>query len=147
MAKPPTCETNTKLHPLITKADTRQLNRITRLRNTAKRMLPNPKTNTPSTTDPQHTKQTQTQDSEVLQLPGPPSLEDIPTLCNKAIATIIIKVNRKLVDSHRKKEDRLYKKCPKRNHNNLETLTKKTDKTGQRTPTPHKHPERPLTSK
>ena len=82
-------------------------------------MLPKPKTNTPTTTDPRHTKQTQTQASEVLQLPDPPNLEDIPALCNKAIAIIINKANRKLADSLRKKEDLLYKKSPKRYHNNL----------------------------
>jgi hypothetical protein len=85
-------------------------------------MLPNPKTNKPFTTDPQNTKQTQTQASEVLQLLDPPNLEDIPALlCNKAIATIMNKANRKLVDSLRKKEDHLYKKSPKRYHNNLKT--------------------------
>ena len=119
MAKPPTSESNTQLYPPITKADTRQLKRITRLRNTAKRMIPNPKTNTPSTNDPQHIKQTQTQASEVLQLPDPPNPEDIPALCNKAIATIINKANRKLDVSLRKKEEQLYKKSPKRYHNNL----------------------------
>ena len=121
VAQPPTNDTTTNLHPSITKSDTRQLKRITRLRNTAKRMLPNPNTNTPPTTDPQHTKQTQTQASEVLQLPDPPSLENIPALCNKAIATILNKANRKLVDSLRKKEDQLYKKSPKHYHNNLKT--------------------------
>jgi len=84
-------------------------------------MLPKPKTNTPTTTDPQHTKQAQTQASEVLQLPGPPKLDDIPALCNKVIATILNKANRKLVDSLRKKEDQLYKKSQKRYHNNLKT--------------------------
>ena len=57
----------------------------------------------------------------MLQLPDPPNLEDIPALCNKAIATIINKANRKLVDALRKKEDQLYKKIPKRYHNNLKT--------------------------
>jgi hypothetical protein len=42
-------------------------------------------------------------------------------LCNKAIATIINKANRKLVDTLRKKESQLYKKRPKRYHNNLKT--------------------------
>jgi hypothetical protein len=36
MAQPPPRDTNTKLHPPLTKSDTRQLKRITRLRNTAK---------------------------------------------------------------------------------------------------------------
>ena len=71
-------------------------------------MLPNPKSNTPLTTDPQHTKQAQTQASEVLQLQDPPNLEGIMALCNRAITTIINKANRKLVDSLRKKEDQLY---------------------------------------
>jgi len=85
-------------------------------------MLPNPKTNILPTTDPQHTRQTQTQASEVLQLTDSPKLEDIPALCNTAIATIINKANRKLVDSLRKKEDQLYKKSPKCYHNNLKKL-------------------------
>ncbi len=76
-------------------------------------MLPTPKTNTPSTTDPQYTKQIQTQAIEVLQLSDPPKLKGIPVLFNKAIATIIHKANRKLVDSLRKKEDQLYKKSTK----------------------------------
>ncbi len=84
-------------------------------------MLPIPNTNATTATDPHYTKQTQTQASEVLELPDPPSLEDIPALCNKAIATIINKVNRKLVDSLRKKEDQLFKKSPERYHNNLKT--------------------------
>ena len=121
MAQPPTTQANTKLHPPITKLDTRQLKRITRLRNTAKRMLLNPKTNKSSTTDPQHTKQTQTQANEVLQLSNMPNLEDIPALRNIAIATIINKANCKLVDSLWKKEDQRYKKSPKRYHNNLKT--------------------------
>ena len=87
----------------------------------AKNILANPKTNTPSTTDPQHTKQTQAQASEVLPLPDPPKLDDIPALSSKATATIINKANRKLVDSLRKKEDQLYKKIPERYHNNLKT--------------------------
>ena len=84
-------------------------------------MLPKPKTNTATTADPQHTKQTHTQATEVLQLPDPPKLEDIPALCNKDMATIINKANHKLVDSLRKKEDQLYKKRPKSYHNNLKT--------------------------
>ena len=90
MDQPFTIETNTKLHPPITKSDTRQLKCITQLKNTVKRMLPIPKTNKPSTTDPNHTKQTQTQANEVLQLSdSSPNLENIPALCNKAIVTII----------------------------------------------------------
>ena len=42
-------------------------------------------------------------------------------MCNEAIATIINKANRKLVDSLRRKEDQLSKKSPKRYHNNLKT--------------------------
>jgi hypothetical protein len=48
-------------------------------------------------------------------------LEVIPALCNKTIAIIINKANRKLVDSLRKKETQLYKKSLKRYHNNLKT--------------------------
>ena len=84
-------------------------------------MLPNPKTGKTPTTDPQHTKQTQTQATEVLYLPDSLKLEDIPALCNKAIVSIINKANRKLTDSLREKEDQIYKKSPKRYHNNLKT--------------------------
>jgi hypothetical protein len=121
MAQPQTRDTNLKLHPPITKSDTRQLKRITRLRNTAKNLLPKPNTNSTTATDPQHTNQTQTQASKVLQLPDPPNLEDIPALCNKAIATIINKANRELVAALRKREGQLYKNSPERYHNNLKT--------------------------
>ena len=121
MAQLPTTEINTKLHPPITKLDTRHLKRITRLRNTAKHMLPNSKTNKPSITDPQHTRRTQTQATEVLQHIDSPKLEVIPSLCNKAIGTIVNKANRKLVDSLQKKEDLLYKKSPERYHYSLKT--------------------------
>ena len=80
MAQPPPRDTNKKLHPPNTKSDTRHLKRITRLGNTAKSMLPKPKTDTHITTDPKRTTQTRTQASEVLQLPDPPELEDIPAL-------------------------------------------------------------------
>ncbi len=95
---PPTSYASTKLHPLITKLDTRQLKRITKLRNKAKRMLPNPKTTKSFISDPQHTTQTQTHASEVLRLTDPPNLDDIPALCNKAIATIINKANHKVIE-------------------------------------------------
>jgi hypothetical protein len=111
MAQPPPRDTNIRLHPPITKSDTRQLKRITRLRNTAKGILPKPKTNTPITTDSPHTIQTRTQASEVLQLPVPPNLENIMALCHKAIAVITNKADRKLADSLRKKEDQLYKRA------------------------------------
>ena len=88
---------------------------------TEKNTLPKSKASTPTTTDPQHTEQTQTQARKVLQLPDSSKLEDISALCNKAIANIINKASRKLVDSLRKKEDQLYKKSPKRYHNNLKT--------------------------
>jgi hypothetical protein len=101
MTQPPPKDTNTKLHTPITKSDTRQLKRITRLRNTAKNMLPKPNTDTPNATNPQSTTQTRTQASEVQQLPNPPELEDIPALCHKTIAAIINKANHKLADSLR----------------------------------------------
>jgi hypothetical protein len=84
-------------------------------------MLPKPNTDTPNATNPKSTTQTRTQASEVLQLPNPPELEDIQAFCHKAIAAIVNKANRKLADSLRKKEDQLYKKSPKRYHNNLKT--------------------------
>jgi len=59
--------------------------------------------------------------SEVLKLDRPPSIPDIPTLCNKAIATILSKTNKQFMDSIRKKEDALYKKSPKRYHTNFQT--------------------------
>ena len=76
-------------------------------------MLRKPNTDTPITTNLKRTTQTRTQASEVLQLPDPPELEDILALCHKAIATIVNKANRKLADTLRKKEEKLYKKSPK----------------------------------
>jgi hypothetical protein len=84
-------------------------------------MLPKPNANTPNATDTTRTTQTRTQATEVLQLTDPPQLEDIPALCHRAITTIINKASRKLANSLRKKEDQLYKKSPKRYHNNLKT--------------------------
>ena len=121
ISQPPQTTTNTKLHPPITKSDTRQLRRITRLRNTAKNMLPKPDTEAPPTTDPARNTKTRTQATKILQLSDPPELQDIPTLCHNAIAAIINKANRKLTNSLQKKEDQLYKKSPKRYHNNLKT--------------------------
>jgi len=121
VAQLPPKDTNTKLHPPITKSDTRQLKRITRLRNTAKSMLPKQTTDQPTKNNSAHTIQIRTQASEVLKLPDPPKLEDIPVLCHKAIPIIINKAIHKLADSLRKKEDQLYKKTPKRYHNNLKT--------------------------
>jgi hypothetical protein len=46
-------------------------------------------------------------------------MEDIPSLCHKAISSIINKANRKLMDKLKKKEDTLYKNSPKRYHANL----------------------------
>ncbi len=46
-------------------------------------------------------------------------MEDIPSLCHKAISSLINKANRKFMDKLRKKEDALYKKSPKRYHANL----------------------------
>jgi hypothetical protein len=108
MAQLPPRDKNMKQRPPITKSDARQLKRITRLRNTAKSMLPKPKTDTPTTINSAHTIQTRTQASEVLKLPDPPKLEDIPALCHKAIAVIINKANHKLADPLRRKEDQLY---------------------------------------
>jgi hypothetical protein len=51
----------------------------------------------------------------------PPKIEDIPTLCYKAIATIMSKANRKIAEIFRKKEYSLYKKSPRRYHHNLKT--------------------------
>jgi hypothetical protein len=93
-------------------------------RNTAKSMLPKPNTNTPIIMDTTRTTQTCTHATEVLQLSDPIYLEDIPSLCHRAIAVIINKANRKLADSLRKKEDQLYKKSPKRYHNNLKTAAR-----------------------
>ena len=58
--QPPSQATTTKLHPPITKSYTRQLKRITRLRNAANSMLPKPNTDTPNTTKPESTTQTST---------------------------------------------------------------------------------------
>jgi len=123
MANSPTTSTRHKhkTTPPITKSDTRQLRRITRLRNTAKNMLPKQNTEAPTTIDTTPTTQTRTHATKILQLSDPPELQDIPTLCHNAIAVIINKANRKLTDSLRKKEDQLYKKSPKHYHNNLKT--------------------------
>ena len=86
-------------------------------------MLPKPKQTLPLPNDPQRIIHTQTTANEILQLTETPNLEDIPSLCHKAIASIITKANRKLTDSLRKKEDNLYKKSPKRYHNNLKTAS------------------------
>lgn len=59
--------------------------------------------------------------TEFLKLDKPPSIPDIPALCNKAITTILSKANKKLMDSIRKNEDALYIKSPKRYHHNLKT--------------------------
>jgi hypothetical protein len=48
-------------------------------------------------------------------------IHHIPTLCKRAITTILSKSDKKLMDSIRKKEDTLYKKSPKRYHHNLKT--------------------------
>jgi hypothetical protein len=59
--------------------------------------------------------------TKVLYLPETPKLEDIPSLCHKAIASIISKANHTLMDTIRKKEGGLYKKSPKRYHDKLKT--------------------------
>jgi hypothetical protein len=74
-------------------------------------MLPKPTTNTPTTTDPQHTKQTQTQASEVVQLPDPPKLENISAMYNKAIATIINKAKRNLWTPYVKRKTNCIKRA------------------------------------
>jgi hypothetical protein len=84
-------------------------------------MLPKPNMDAPITNDPTSTTKTKTQASQILQLSEPPELQDIPTLCHHAITAIINKANRKLTNTLRKKEDQLYKKSPKRYHNNLKT--------------------------
>ena len=48
-------------------------------------------------------------------------MEDIPSLCNKAIATIISKATKQLGDTLQRKENALYKKSAKRYHHNLKT--------------------------
>ena len=86
-------------------------------------MPPKPTQTTPPINDPNRTIQTQKNANEVLQLTETPKLEDIPALCHKAIASIINKANRKLTNSLRKKEDKLYTKSPKCYHNNLKTAS------------------------
>ena len=121
LTQPPQRDPNTKLHSPIRKSDTRQLKRITRLRNTAKNMLPKPNTDAPTTINTSHTTHTRTHATKILQLTDPPELQDIPSLCHNAIAAIVNKANKKLSKSLRKKEDQLYIKSPKRYHNNLKT--------------------------
>jgi hypothetical protein len=55
----------------------------------------------------------------MLQLTGPPNIEDTPSLCNKAIATIISKANKKLTKTLRRKEDAQNRQIAKRYHQNL----------------------------
>ncbi len=128
MAQTSTPPAPEKLHTPLTHSDNRQLKRLTKLRNDANRRI----TKSEPTTQPVHTQPTDpdlkkekshtpTQVSTILQLPEPPNIADIPSLCHKAISTIINKANRKLIDKLRKKEDALYKQSPKRYHANLKT--------------------------
>jgi hypothetical protein len=112
----------------LSNADNRQLKRLTKLRNSANRKLHNTpqrkRPTSPTPPDPSlhpDNNPTPSLATKVLNLTDTPKLEDIPAVCHKAIATIIIKSNRKLMDTIRKKEDALYKKSPKRYHNNLKT--------------------------
>ena len=100
------------MHTPLTNADKRQLKRLTKLRNDANRLNPKRK----STTQTPHKQHPETcpkadithapaQVSSILQLTEPPNIEDIPSLCHKAISIIINKANQKLMDKLRKKED------------------------------------------
>jgi hypothetical protein len=75
-----------------------------RLQNTTIPITANTTTNNPSTTKTQTFSPIQAKAAEVLQLSDPSKVDDIPTLCHKAIATIISKATKKLADSIWKKE-------------------------------------------
>ena len=84
-----------KLRPPITKSETRQIHRLTKLRNsTHRQQQAKPQQHTkrlPSTPDTTPIPQA----TNFYQLTDPPNIEDIPSLCNKAIATITSKIDKK----------------------------------------------------
>jgi len=122
MAQRPTSPDPNKLHTPLTNSDDKHVKRPTRLRNTTNQQLRTPQQDKPSPPQqPSATNPTQVLATTVLQLTNTPNLEDIPSLCHKAIASIISKANRKLMESIRKNEGDLYRKSPKRYHNNLKT--------------------------
>jgi hypothetical protein len=113
MTHPSNAPHQTKLHTPINNSDKQQIKRITRLKyltnnhqriNTSQHTTSNrPATDT---TLP-------VMASEVLKLDHKlPSIPDFPTLCNRAITTILSKPNKKLMDFIRKTEDELYKRAP-----------------------------------
>jgi hypothetical protein len=88
-----TTETN-KLRPPITKADTSQIQRLTKLRNEA-RQQEQPKHQQQHERPPLPPESKPTPEAkEILQLTHTPNKEDIPSLCNKAIAAIISKAKK-----------------------------------------------------
>jgi len=128
MAQPNAQTEPSKLQTPFTTADNRPLNHLTKLRNSANQqlhtMLQHKNTTPLASSDPgPHYDNTPTPAlaTKVLHLTDTPKLEDIPYLCHKAIASIISKANRKLMDTIRKKEDGIYKNRPKRYHDNLKT--------------------------
>jgi hypothetical protein len=82
-----------KLHTPLTNSDNRQLKRLTKLRNAANRIIQKSTTTTLPThknqPDPYQQlekTQTPTQATTILKLNEPPNMEDIPSLCHKAIS-------------------------------------------------------------
>jgi hypothetical protein len=108
-----------KFYTPINTFDIRQIRRISRLRNSANNYIKSTLTpNKPHTSPSTDTKTLPAVASEINQLDKTPQLEDIPSLCHKAISPIIIKANHKLADYIRKKGNALYKKRPHKYHNN-----------------------------
>ena len=128
MTQPYTQTEPSKMQTPLTNSNNRQLKRIKKLRNSANRKLHTmpqhirPSFPTPPDPGP-HPDNTPTLPlaTKVLHHTDPPKLDDIPSLCHKAIASIISKANRKPMDTIQNKEDELYKKSPKRYHNKLKT--------------------------
>jgi len=90
-----------KFYTPINTSDNRQIKCITRLRNSANsHNKPTATPKKPHTSPSTDTKTLMAIASEVLRLDKPPHLEDdIPSLCHKAISSIIIKANHKLAYS------------------------------------------------
>jgi hypothetical protein len=107
MTQQPSAPQQTKLHTPINNSDKRQIKRITRQKKLTNNHLRTDKSQTTTPNIPTEETTLPTMAIEVLKLYKPPSIPDIPALCNKAITTILSKANKKLMDSIKKKEDAL----------------------------------------
>jgi hypothetical protein len=119
MTQPLSSTEQRKLRLPISQSKKRQIHRLTKLRSETSRKnqsatnLINDPPDAPQ--DTSHIPQA----AKILQLEDIPAIEDIPSLCNKAIATIINKANKKLTDTLHIKKNALYKKIAKKYHQNL----------------------------